>query len=299
MEIKTYAGGPVSETGLYSGIPSETYHAQCASAPSISSSMARTLLDECPALMWANSSLNPDRVSEPKDHFDFGTAAHLVFLEPELLSERVTVIDADDWRTKAAKESRDEVRAAGKLPMLREQALSLEAMRKALNDNPLARQAFRGGNAELSAFAKVGSVWMKARPDYLRSDIGALVDYKTSTTANPNEFARKAFSYGYHQQAAWYLDVMKAATGETFRDFWFVTQSKSAPFLVSVSRFDDDAIQAGRVLNRRAVDLFRRCVENGEWPGYRDPSTPDIDTAFVLALPAFQQRVVESLAEAA
>ncbi len=292
----TQFSGAVTAPGLYAGIPSEVYHGQAvADAPSISSSFARTLLNECPAYAWANSSLNPDYAPEPKDHFDFGTAAHLVFLEPELVAEKVAVIDADSWRTKAAQEARDAARADGKLPMLRDQFQALDAMRTALHSNRIARQAFVGGHAELSAFAKVGGVWTKARPDYLRADIGAMVDYKTSTTANPAEFARKAFSYGYHQQAAWYIDVIKAATGTTIRDFWFAVQDKNSPFLVSVSRFDDSAIQAGRVLNQRALDLFRRCVDTGEWPGYRNPETPDIDTAFVLSLPVYAQRVVEQL----
>jgi hypothetical protein len=283
----------ITTPGLVAGIALDAYHGNICNAPSLSSSMARTIINECPAFLHANSYLNPNFTPEPKEHFEFGTASHLMFLEPDQLAERLDVIDAPDWRKKDAQEARTAARTNGKVPMLIGQMAELEAMRKALSDHPVAAKAFVGGQAEMSAFVRDGNIWLKARPDYLRP--GSLVDYKTSTTANPKDCARKAFTLGYPQQAAWYLDVLKAATGEDRQDFWLVTQAKVAPYLVTVARFRDDAIEAGRALNRKAIEAFKLCVETGDWPGYRNPETPDQDTAFILTLPTFAQREVDQL----
>lgn len=283
----------ITAPGTHTDIALTDYHGDICDAPSLSSSMARTLINECPAFLHANSYLNPNFTPEPKEHFEFGTASHLMFLEPDQLAERLDVIDAPDWRKKDAQEARAAARTNGKVPMLIGQMAELEAMRAALFAHSIASKAFVGGQAEMSAFVRDGNIWLKARPDYVRPE--SLVDYKTTTSANPKEFARRAFALGYHQQAAWYLDVLKAATGEVRSDFWFVTQAKVWPYLVTVVRFGDDAIEAGRALNRKAIDAFKRCVDTGEWPGYRNPETPDQDTAFILNLPTFAQREVDLL----
>lgn len=100
-------------------------------------------------------------------------------------------------------------------------------------------------------------------------------------------------------QAAWYLDAAEAVTGTRPANFWFVVQDKSAPFLCSVAAFDEDAIAAGRALNRQAVRQFADCVERDDWYGYRQDATPDRDTAFILTLPAWAQRDVDSTLQAA
>lgn len=292
----------VSEPGVYAGLDAADYHSQLTPEPSLSSSMARTLIGECPAMLWANSYLNPEHEREEKSHFDVGQAVHLLYLESERFAESVCIVDADDWRKKEAQTQRDEARSAGKIPLLKKTARDITSMRARLLAHPIAGKAFAGeGHSELSLVWKDSEtgVWLKARPDWTPSTFSFLVDLKTSTTANPSDFARKAYGLGYHQQAAWYLDAAEAVTGTRPANFWFVVQDKSAPFLCSVAAFDEDAIAAGRALNREAVRKFASCVESDDWHGYRQDATPDRDTAFILALPAWAQRDVDSTLHAA
>lgn len=291
----------ITETGIYSNLDAGHYHSRLTPEPSLSSSMARTLVNECPAMLHASSYLNPAHKREERAHFDIGQAVHLLYLETEKFSESVCVIEADDWRRKEVQQQRDEARAAGKIPLLTKTADEIVSMRSALLSHPIAGKAFAGeGHSELSLVWKdtETGVWLKARPDWTPASFGFLVDLKTSTTANPSDFARKAYCLGYHMQAAWYLDAVEAITGEKPRQFWFVVQDKSFPFLCSVATFDDDAIAAGRALNRAAVRKFADCVEKDEWPGYRQETTPEKDTAFILALPSWAQRDIDSLVSA-
>lgn len=279
----------VTRPGVYRGMPAETYHGDCCDAPSLSASGAKLLMDECPAAFWHASTMNPDFVPERKREFDIGTAAHLVFLEPDLFGERVVVIDAADYRTKAARDARDDAYAAGKTPLLTEQARQVQAMRNALFAHPIARKAFSGGEAELSMFWRdqTFGVWLKTRPDYLPAHGRWVVDYKTAASANPRAFAKRAYDLGYFQQAAWYLDGVEATTGRRPEHFWFVVQQKDLPHLVTVCQLDEAAIEWGRLLNRKAVEVFARCLERGEWPGYRQPDAPHVDKAFIIGLPGY------------
>jgi len=294
----------ITEPGIYSGIDNSRYHGQCTDTPSISSSMLKTLADECPAVLRHNSYLNSERVYEPKSHFEFGTALHLMYLEPHLLADAIEVLDFPDWRTKKAQEARDAARAEGKTPLLPDDVAKLHAMRSALLDDPIARTAFTGGHSELSHFIKdrETGVWLKCRTDYLRElkeSAAVISDYKSSTTANPDDFCRKAWGYRYFQSAAFYIDIVRQTTGLDVSDFWMVTQSKSAPYLVTVNRFDADALEAGRELNRKAIRQFAQCLARDEWPGYRHADTPDLPTAFTLSLPRYAEHEIAQILGAA
>jgi len=43
---------------------------------------------------------------------------------------------------------------------------------------------------------------------------------------------------------------------------------KDPPYLVTVIELKPAAVQRGRDLNRRALQIYRDCVEADVWPGY-------------------------------
>jgi hypothetical protein len=94
----------ITTPGIYKMRAAE-YHADPCLEPSLSSTIARVLCDSAPAhAQHAHPRLNLQNVEEEAEHFDIGTAAHAILLEGEAA---VTVIDAKDWRTNAAKDARD------------------------------------------------------------------------------------------------------------------------------------------------------------------------------------------------
>lgn len=272
----------ITEPGIYA-MPAEIYHADPTPEPSLSSSGARTLANGPPALYWH------ERQNPPvKRVFEIGTAGHLMVLEPDQFAERVLTLDFDDYRTKAAQEQRDMARAAGRVPLLAKEAAAVAEMRKALWADPVAGKAFEGGTAEQAMFWRdaESGIWCRTRPDYLPPHRRYLVDYKTSVSADPREFGKRMLDYGYHQQAAWYLDGVEAVTGERPERFAFVVQEKAAPYLVSVCWVDQEAIEIGRELNRYARGVFAWCLRRGEWPGYRDHAGAP-PRAFTVTLPGW------------
>ena len=79
-------------------------------------------------------------------------------------------------------------------------------------------------------------------------------------------------------------DGAEAVIGRRPDEYWFVVVEKEPPYLVSVVAFDEAALEWGRMVNRRACELFARSIERGDWPGYRDP-TMTHDRAFRIGLP--------------
>ncbi|WP_343715303.1 PD-(D/E)XK nuclease-like domain-containing protein [Inquilinus sp.] len=287
----------ITEPGVYDGISAEAYHSLGLTPEfALSSSGAREIDATCPAAFWWNSPLNPDREPPRKTEFDIGNATHLLVLQPEEFADRVVEVEADDWRTNAAKAARDEAREDRRIPLLTKQLRMVEAMRDAVLAHPIAGLAFQGGAAEQTIAWRDGEtgVWLRCRPDYRPPHRRYLVDAKTTTSAHPRDFERRVLDYGFHMQAAWYLDAEQAVAGERPTKFFFVAVEKEPPFLVAVHEMDVDAIGWGRIQNRRAIRTFAECMSSGRWPGYRDPLQPSKDQAFRISLPGFALRDLEA-----
>ena len=278
----------ITEPGIYD-MPAHEYHADPCDGPSLGSTGARELIAGCPAsFRWKQD--NP----EVKEDFDIGNATHLLVLEPDQFEARIGRVPFDDWKKKEAQASRDDIRASGRIPLLPRHLDQIERMRASLAADPIAQFAFRGGEVERSMFWRDPEFgfWCKTRPDALPASRRYLVDLKTSASSAPDAFAKAVVNYGYHQQAAWYLDGVEAVLGERPERFAFVVVGKTAPHLVTTCWLDDEAIGWGAILNRYARGVFAWCLARDEWPSY----TPDITqppAAFTISLPGWARRELE------
>jgi len=240
--------------GIYPGIPSAEYHRD----PALGSTSLKTLALKTPA-HYQHDKTHP----KFSDAFTLGTAAHSLILEGD--SSNIVIVDADNWMTKAAKEAKAEALGAGKQPLLAHEMRGVEAMRDAVMAHPVAREAFTLHAAEHSVFWDEDGLPLKCRPDAWKP--GVIADLKTTVDANPYEFGKTAYNYGYFMSAAHYIDGIKAATGEDVK-FIFVNVEKTAPYLVSVVELDDLSLDYGRQMLERAKRIYRECDASGIWPGY-------------------------------
>ncbi|MFJ2110546.1 PD-(D/E)XK nuclease-like domain-containing protein [Streptomyces sp. NPDC087850] len=266
----------VTEPGVYDAMPIDVYHGDPVPAGSLSSTGARRLLaPSCPAqFKWDRDNPQP-----PKREFDIGHAAHQIVLGE---GPEIVVTEYDDWRTKAAREERDAIRYDGGVPLLVSEGEQVQAMADAIRQHPTAGRLFAAdaGTAEQSLFwtDPRNGVWRRARPDWMphRGD-GRLivVDYKTCRAADPAALAKAVYDHGYHQQAAWYLDGVKALDlhGDQEPAFIFVFQTKTAPYLVHLVELDHPTLTLGAARNRRALDIYAECTATDTWPGFNDQIT--------------------------
>ena len=289
-EVRVPEPSSVGVPGFHEGIPEADYHAD---RTSLSHSGVKTIL-QAPAI-FRHQQDHP----VTKRVFDLGSAAHRLVLgagEPIVVVERTDtktgeVTEAEDYKTPSARAHAEQIRAEHGIPLLRKEYDAVQAMADVLSSHSAAMELLSVGTPEVSAYApdEATGVLRRCRYDWLGPSI--LTDYKTAESADPFAFGRKAADYGYHIQAAWYLDVA-ADLGHPAEAFAFVVQAKTPPYLVTVIELVPAAIQRGRDLAARGLQMYRDCTEAGLWPGY----VPDDTKSVVVNLPewAYTDRELET-----
>ena len=240
--------------GIYADISNSDYHAD----PALGSTSLKTLALKTPA-HWKHERDNPVH----KDVFDLGTAIHSIVLEQD--ESNIEEVEASSWQTKKAQEAKVAARAEGKVPLLTKDLELARAIGASVMKDPDASLMLAGHKAEQSVFWEEDGLMLKCRPDALNH--GLIADLKSIITADPNTFGKTAADLGYYMSAAHYQDGMETITGERM-PFLFILAEKTAPYLPAVVELDEEALEYGRRMNTRAKNIYRRCLETGEYPGY-------------------------------
>lgn len=290
MEIQTPTGQKVlKRTPLAPGIydfTSEQYHSDPCADPSLSSSIARLLVNKSALHAWtASPRLNPLWKPTNSKTFDIGRAAHravlgrggdYVAIPENLLSANGAI------STKAAKDYVEECRKRGLTPIKQEEKENVEEMARvchaALADLGIVLTPER---SEVAAIGEIDGVWCRMMADnapaapvrFNGKTRRVLIDFKTTEDASPERSNKAVENYGYDIQWAHYLDTWEAATGER-RDWLFVTQEKVPPFEVSVVHLfaepdhSGDWSQDAMEKVAYARSMWRHHLETDNWPGY-------------------------------
>ena len=262
----TSTDAPAFTAGVYD-MDEATYHADPVPGGSLSASGAKKLL-ACPARFEHDRQSPPP----PTAAMELGTAAHNLVLGtgPELV-----LIDAENYRTKAAQEAARTARAAGKVPLLPHEHEQVKAIAHAVTSHPVAGRLFEAGRPEQSLFWEDPDwgIWRRARLDWLPDGTRPrfiVADLKSCTCASPAAIAKAVANYGYHIQAPWYLDGVRALGLHGDPVFLFVFVETAPPYLITVAQLDDGAMAHGRHLGQEACERYRDCSAVGIWPAYTD-----------------------------
>lgn len=262
----------MSLTAGIHNIPLADYLADPAPAPSLSSSIAHRLVTQAPCHAWArHPRLNPAYQSEDGGKMDVGSAVHAILLEGA--ENRVAYIDAEDWRTKVAKEERDAARVAGRIPLLVGNRAIVNAMVSAGRD-ALAKSelddAWTHGEAEATLLWQESDIWCRCRPDWLSFDKRTIISVKTTAgSAEPNTFLRNAIiPHGYDLQAAMEArGVMQIFKPTACRVVWVVIECEP-PHAVSLVGLTPEFLEHAERKLRWAMVKWATCLKADSWPGY-------------------------------
>lgn len=270
--------------GVVYGLPEADYHAP---KDELSSTGAKLIL-ESPA-KFKHQILDGNRVH--RAGFDLGTAVHTKVLG---VGERF-VTYPEEHLTKSGNVSTKaetvtwatEQRAAGRIILTPAEASMTDAMSEAVLAHPLAKKLFeRDGHPEVSVFDEYLDVKRRGRFDFLPNEGGIAVDLKTAVDASPAGFERATARFGYHIQRGHYLDILKRLGREV--DMLFVTVEKTAPYLVAVHQCNEQFADMGETEALEALDIYRECMESGEWPGY--PETVNVMQPPMYSIYDYQDR---------
>lgn len=291
-------GAPVTKPGLFA-IDEATYHAdRVCETPSLSSSLARVLLNESPLHAWhKHPRLNvtpEDEADETKTTMDVGKVLHAMLLGN---GAEVAVIDAKDWKSKGARDERDVAREAGLTPILakdykRARELLKLARQQAANYAELPDLLGPGTIFEHVAVWQEQGIWCRAMLDMIHvyADFIAIVDFKsTERSAAPIAIDRQIFNMGYDVQLAFYrrgvMRLLKALHGSKaprVRCF-LMSQERMGPGALSIVELDRDVLSLADKKVAAALQLWKTCLTADQWPAY----PPFVGT---VTLPVFVEK---------
>lgn len=261
--------------GYYTGIydmSSEQYHADPCPEPSLSASLAHTIINHTVLHAYLkHPKLQKVAIREEADHMDFGRAAHALLFEPH--NANIEVIDADNWRTAEAREKKAKARAEGKSPLLTKDFVEARAMVDAANSY-IERSSLKGvlskGKAEQTFIAQDDKCWLRGRLDFITHDRALIIDYKTvSRTANADLFVRNSvFNYGYDIQAAMYcyLNQLLGYKGRT--DYVWLLQETEYPYACSLVGANSSILDSGLKKIEIAKALWLKALKSNKFDGY-------------------------------
>lgn len=262
----------ITEPGVYS-MPEPLYHADPVPCGSLSSSGARLLL---PPSTPAHFRWRQDNPQPPTRAMEIGSGTHTIVLGD---GPPVARLEFGDWKTKAAREAGDAARAAGRIPLLAHEHDLALGMARSVREHEVAGALFAPGSGlpEQCLFWQqpITNIWCRCRLDWLPHSAPVMYvgDLKTSFDASAEHAAKAFTNLGYHQQAEWNAWGIKELGLAEQVVFLFVFVEKDPPHLVHVVTPDADALAVAADRNRKAIDVFRRCMEADYWPGYPEGVT--------------------------
>ena len=251
-------------TGIYSHVEMQDY----LDLDALSSGICHTLLSQSPAHARYRQ-LHPT-ASTPA--MDLGTVAHQLLLEGN--ENRVVLVAADDWRTKAAREGREAAYAAGRLPLLAKTMDEVRVMVDVANafiETSEISGVFAHGDPEMTLVWDEGNVRCKARPDWLSESRSVIVHFKTTgSSANPETFRDRLVEMGYDLAAAFYDRALRNVTGRdpSRISSVFLIQETSAPYACSLMDLAPSLKEIAVVKVEHAIQAWTQCVSTQHWPAY-------------------------------
>lgn len=278
-------------------LPAEAYHSD--KFPQVSGSILAAIHETCPA-EWKYGEKKESAAMQ------FGTASHAALLEQDrFYSEFIRGIDPAEYpealtTTNASMEKWlkergikcsgmdkealiDAIDATGESPVILARLYESHAkqaeetgatvvpakdydtivkMRDALHRNDY-DGVLKNGQVELSCIGDD----VKCRWDFVDLERPRIVDYKTTTSANPELFGNQAYKMNYWLKMAFQADIFEAKFGE-FPEVILYAQSKKPPYIAVPYAMTAEQLQVGREQYQAAKAIYDRCVESNVWPAY-------------------------------
>lgn len=248
------------------------YAGKLSDGPALSQSCAKTLLEQSPKHAWMNHPrLNPDwRPDESRRGQAVGSAAHKLMIGR---GADIQVIEAEDYRTKAAQAIRDQAQSEGKIAILLPDWAKAQLMvdAAAVQLDAMGLKPSTGYSGEVAITWTAEGCELQTLIDMLHESNRIVIDYKTTAaSANPVDIPRYAVSLGWDIQAAFHKSALDAVDpeGAGRRRHLFILQENYPPFALTPVEMPESWLCMGTKKLWRACEIWRECIASGEWPAY-------------------------------
>lgn len=248
------------------------------------------LFSECPR-RWING-YREDQSSD----MEWGSLIDCLALTPHLFDERFAITPEtyppDDkpwnWNAKHCRQWREDRHSEGRECVTFKAHEAARVAVCALKSDPRIADYLSECQAQAAVFGEYVDestgviVPMKCLIDIVpskQSEFSAsLADLKTTNNASPRKWQRHVADYGLHVQAALYLAMFNAATGEDREEWRWLVQESFPPYEPDAKLMTSEFYEMGRIAMTQAMGLYCRCLELNWWPTYSDLKLPGYDS---------------------
>lgn len=205
---------------------------------------------------------------EPTAAMQWGSLIDCLTTTPELLEQEVAVSSFDSYRTKEARQWREEQLAAKRIIATREQLEDAKAAAKMLTQTCKASaDIFAKSKSQVIIAGRVLDVKVKGLVDLAPFGEDFLADLKTCSNFSAEGFAKAVSNFGYHVQAGIYLNLWNAMFPNDQRTrFKFVWQESEAPFETCVTELATTDIEAGWLYASTLIQRLIDATASDTWP---------------------------------
>ena len=275
MNLRKLDGsGRITEPGIYLEVPANVYFADPCPAPSLTQSVAKIICDQSALHAWHAHPCLGGQADEPEDYNKtkaIGNAAHAILIGR---GKSVHVLDFKDFKTKEARDARLFAEQGGGVAILKKHHIDAErlvaATRAQIAGIAGCENAFNVGFGEVVIAAQVDGIWLRSMIDWMESPV-ILDDLKTTGMSSaPHVLGRRMADAGWDVQAATQELILDTLDPDNAgrRKFRFFPVENELPFSLSAVQLSESAMTMGRKKLQYAMDVWKRCLDSGRWPGY-------------------------------
>lgn len=291
--------------GIYPNVDPQEYFALDA----VNQTSLKTLLKKSPA----EAKYLHDHGIPSKKHLIFGQAAHM-FIADDLKAFRdkyIIVENSFSFNAKVReKETFDQAEAEGKQIIKEKDMEAFHLIYQNLHDHEDLQYFFRRNPRARHDLVECGAVWndpdtgllCKAMIDRitLYKGVLAICDFKTigeiTDFKGRDNIMWSIYNWGYHIQAAWYMDgfkhAFKAQSGEDIDVEAFILGfvGSDAPHIAAARMLGEKSIEAGRRRYRGLIQQWASYAAEDFWP-------TDNESIKQVDVPDFEMEKVGMLVE--
>lgn len=219
---------------------------------------------------------------EITDALRFGDAFHAAGLQPKRFEQEYVILPQDckpgsGEGMKSRKEAFvADAEAKSQTIIQPDDQENIKKMIAVIRAEKEAVDLLSDGEAEMSGYFVDPDydVLVKIRLDYINKKQGIITDLKSCADARLALFRTMAFDKGYDLQAFMGLYGVTQITGQAHSDFRFICVEKqkkkeSRNYTgLKIYIADQEMLDTGYKKYQRAMELYKKCKEKDQWPGY-------------------------------
>jgi len=196
----------------------------------------------------------------------WGSMVDAELTEPGGCESIVAVSPFDSFRSKDAREWRDEQAQAGLVVVKQSEVDQAKIAANKIRLDRNAADLLDCSEGQVILTSRIKDVNVKCMIDLVPEDRDYLVDIKTTGDFSPSGISKKIAQFGYHAQAAWYLKIWNNENPDDQRSrFRFIWQSSESPYEVAVTELPAMDIAAGEDWCAHQLERLTYAAKTESW----------------------------------